>query len=169
MLVWSSFFSGSRRRRVAGRKRDVARLVAGSQPCSTRLQPRETARRHPCLRASRRYDQYAFLLILRQQPDMLLQLDMLLPARSLLPAETIQVRFRLTKPLLGLRSSILNDLNNTSLQCLDRGNVVGENTHVTSSSWDIDLGDTLGRVKGLNISLDIHHQQCARADLVGKG
>jgi hypothetical protein len=53
---------------------------------------------------------------------------------------------RLTEPLLGLRSSVLDNLNDTSLQSFNGRNVVGENTHVTGSSGDVDLGDTLGRV-----------------------
>ena len=58
----------------------------------------------------------------------------------------LQAISRLTEPLLGLRTSILDDLNDTSLQSFNGRNVVGENTHVPGSGGDVDLGDTLGRV-----------------------
>jgi hypothetical protein len=59
---------------------------------------------------------------------------------------TLQATSKLTEPLLGLRSSVLDNLNDTGLQSFDGRNVVGENTHVTGSSGDVDLGNTLGRV-----------------------
>lgn len=55
----------------------------------------------------------------------------------------------LTEPLLGLRASILDNLNNTSLEGLDGWDVVGEDTHVTSCGRDVDLRNALGRVEGL--------------------
>lgn len=55
----------------------------------------------------------------------------------------------LTKPLLALLSVLLDNLNHTRPESLDGGNVVGEDTHVTSSGGDVDLNDTGRRVEGL--------------------
>lgn len=71
----------------------------------------------------------------------------------------------LTKPLLGLGSGVLDDLNNTSLQSLDGRDVVGEDTHVTSSSRDVDLRNALRRVEGLDQSVKTQNPtgtSCAR-------
>lgn len=59
------------------------------------------------------------------------------------------VKLALTKPLLALLSILLNNLNDTRPKGLDGRNVVGEDAHVTSSSGDVDLDDTGGRVEGL--------------------
>lgn len=59
------------------------------------------------------------------------------------------LKLGLTKPLLALLSILLNNLNHTRPKGLDGRNVVGEDTHVTSSSGDVDLDDTGRRVEGL--------------------
>lgn len=51
--------------------------------------------------------------------------------------------WRLTEELLGA-TAFLNDLNETGLQLFDRGNVVGEDTHLTGLGGNVDL-DTISR------------------------
>lgn len=46
-------------------------------------------------------------------------------------------------------ATVLDDLNQTGLQLLDGGNVVGENTHLSGLGGDVDLDDILGLVDGL--------------------
>lgn len=76
----------------------------------------------------------------------------------------------LTEPLLWLSTSILNDLDDTSPQSLNGWNVVGKDTHVTSSSRDVDLRDTLRRVKGLHDQPLVISESLLRAetDLMGE-
>lgn len=47
-----------------------------------------------------------------------------------------------TEELLG--TALLHDLNQTRLQLLNRGNVVGEDTHLTSLGGDVDLDTGVG-------------------------
>jgi hypothetical protein len=51
-------------------------------------------------------------------------------------------RSSLTEELLST-TALLNDLDQTGLQLLDRGNVVGENTHLTGLGGDVDLDNIL--------------------------
>lgn len=44
-----------------------------------------------------------------------------------------------TEVLLG-STALLNDLNETRLQLLNGGNVVGKDTHLTGGGGDVDLG-----------------------------
>lgn len=46
-------------------------------------------------------------------------------------------------------TALLDDLNQTGLQLLDGGDVVGEDTHVSRLGGQIDLDDILGLVDGL--------------------
>ena len=46
-------------------------------------------------------------------------------------------------------TALLHDLNETGLQLLNGGNVVGENTHLTGLGGDVNL-DTVVRVVSLN-------------------
>lgn len=46
-------------------------------------------------------------------------------------------------------AALLDDLDQTGLQLLDGGNVVGEDTHVSRLGGQVDLDDILGLVKGL--------------------
>jgi hypothetical protein len=48
-----------------------------------------------------------------------------------------------------LAAGLLNDLDQTGLELLNRGNVVGEDTHLTRLGGDVDLDDILGLVDGL--------------------
>lgn len=66
----------------------------------------------------------------------------------------------LTEPLVDL-ATLLDDLHNTGAESLDRGNVVGEDTHVTGRGGDVDLGDTRGRVDGLHslVKMSTEHTQ----------
>lgn len=50
---------------------------------------------------------------------------------------------RRTEELLGA-TALLNNLNETGLQLFDRGNVVGEDTHLTGLGGNVDL-DTISR------------------------
>lgn len=56
--------------------------------------------------------------------------------------------FVLTEVLVGL-AALLDNLNNTGAESLDGGNVVREDTHVTSSGGDVHLGDGLRREDSL--------------------
>lgn len=53
-----------------------------------------------------------------------------------------------TEELLGA-AALLDDLDDAGLELLDRGNVVGEDTHLTGLGGDVDLDDVLGLVDGL--------------------
>ena len=53
-----------------------------------------------------------------------------------------------TEELLGA-AGLLNNLNQTRLQLLNRGNVVGEDTHLAGLRGDVDLDDLLRLVDGL--------------------
>lgn len=57
-------------------------------------------------------------------------------------------RYKHTEVLLAA-TALLNDLDQTGLQLLDGGNVVGEDTHVTRLGGQVDLNDILGLVDGL--------------------
>lgn len=46
-------------------------------------------------------------------------------------------------------AALLNDLDNTGLELLNRGHVVGKNAHLARLGWDVDLNDVLGLVDGL--------------------
>lgn len=61
------------------------------------------------------------------------------------------LKLALTKPLLALLSVLLDNLNHTRPESLDGRNVVGEDTHVTSSGGNVDLNDTGRRVERLLI------------------
>lgn len=61
---------------------------------------------------------------------------------------SISIRGGRTEELLGA-TGLLNNLNHTRLQLLNRGNVVGENTHLARLRGDVDLDDLLGLVDGL--------------------
>lgn len=54
-----------------------------------------------------------------------------------------------TEELLGA-AALLNNLNNTRLELLNGRNMVGQDTHLTRSSRDVDLNDVLGSVDGLS-------------------
>lgn len=54
----------------------------------------------------------------------------------------------LTEELLA-SAALLNDLNETGLQLLNGGNVVGKDTHLARFRWDVDLNDILRLVDGL--------------------
>ena len=41
---------------------------------------------------------------------------------------------------------LLKDLNETGLELLDGGNVVGEDTHLTGGGGDVDLGTVIAKV-----------------------
>ena len=43
-------------------------------------------------------------------------------------------------------TALLEDLNETGLELLDGGNVVGEDTHVTGGGGDVDLGTVIAEV-----------------------
>lgn len=43
-------------------------------------------------------------------------------------------------------SALLNNLDQSRLELLDRGDVVGEETHLTRLGGDVDLDDVLGGV-----------------------
>lgn len=45
--------------------------------------------------------------------------------------------------------ALLDDLDETWLQLLNGGNVVGEHTHITGFRGDVDLDDILGFINGL--------------------
>jgi hypothetical protein len=62
---------------------------------------------------------------------------------------TVQSETRLTKPLLRGLSVVLDNLDHTRAERLDRGNVVGEHTHVTGRGGDVDLDDAGGGVERL--------------------
>ncbi len=53
-----------------------------------------------------------------------------------------------TEELLG-GAALLDNLNEAGLQLLNRGDVVGENTHLTGLGRNVDLDDILGLVDGL--------------------
>jgi hypothetical protein len=53
-----------------------------------------------------------------------------------------------TEELLGA-AALLNHLDDTGLQLLDRGNVLGKNTHLAGLSGEVDLDDIGGLVDGL--------------------
>jgi hypothetical protein len=42
-------------------------------------------------------------------------------------------------------TTLLNNLNETGLQLLNGGNVVGEDTHLTGGSGDVDLGTVVAQ------------------------
>lgn len=48
-------------------------------------------------------------------------------------------RNRRTEVLLG-GATLLNNLDKAGLELLDRGDVVGQNTHLTGGGGDVDLG-----------------------------
>jgi hypothetical protein len=50
-----------------------------------------------------------------------------------------------TEVLLG-GAALLNDLDETGLELLDGGNVVGEDTHLTGGGGDVDLGTVIAKV-----------------------
>lgn len=56
-----------------------------------------------------------------------------------------RARIGRTEVLLG-STALLNDLNETGLELLDGGNVVGKDTHVTGGSGDVDLGTEIAKV-----------------------
>lgn len=49
-----------------------------------------------------------------------------------------------------LAAALLDDLNDTGLQLLNRRDVVGEDTHLTGLGGDVDLDGILGLVDGLD-------------------
>ena len=51
-----------------------------------------------------------------------------------------------TEVLLG-GATLLNNLNETRLQLLDGGNVVGKDTHLTGGGGDVDLGPVVAKVR----------------------
>lgn len=53
-----------------------------------------------------------------------------------------------TEELLG--TTLLNNLDQTGLQLLNRGNVVGKDTHLTALGGDVDLDDFLRLVDRLD-------------------
>lgn len=55
---------------------------------------------------------------------------------------------RRTEELLAA-ATVLDDLNQTGLQLLNGGNVVGEDTHLSGLGGDVDLNNILGLVDGL--------------------
>lgn len=59
-------------------------------------------------------------------------------------------------------SVLLDDLDQTRLELLNRRNVVGENTHLTRLGGDVDLDDILGLVDGLRAAISSCHCQLAR-------
>jgi hypothetical protein len=65
---------------------------------------------------------------------------------------TVQSEPRLTKPLLRGLSVVLDNFDHTRAKGLDRGNVVGEHTHVTGRGGDVDLDDAGGGVERLRAS-----------------
>ncbi len=56
---------------------------------------------------------------------------------------------RRTEELLAA-TALLNDLDQTGLQLLDRGDVVGEDTHLSGFSREVDLNDILRLVDRLD-------------------
>lgn len=64
-----------------------------------------------------------------------------------------------TEVLLG-GTTLLDNLNETGLQLLDGRNVVGEDTHITGGSGDVDLGTAVAR------TLSVKFLEC---DKVGHG
>ena len=50
-----------------------------------------------------------------------------------------------TEVLLG-STALLDDLDETGVELLDRGNVVGENTHLTGGGGEVDLGTVIAKV-----------------------
>lgn len=46
-------------------------------------------------------------------------------------------------------AALLDNLNQTGLELLNRGDVVGENTHLSGLGGKVDLDDILGLVEGL--------------------
>lgn len=50
-----------------------------------------------------------------------------------------------TEVLLG-STALLDDLDETGVELLDRGNVVGENTHLTGGGGKVDLGTVIAKV-----------------------
>lgn len=58
----------------------------------------------------------------------------------------------LTEPLVRL-STLLDNLYDTGTESLDSGNVVGEDTHVTGSGGEVDLGHGGRGVDGLVLAV----------------
>lgn len=65
--------------------------------------------------------------------------------RPMLPSLCLYVR---TEKLFA-GAVVLDDLNETRLQLLDRRDVVRKDTHFTRLGWKVDLNDALRRVDGL--------------------
>lgn len=67
-----------------------------------------------------------------------------------------------------LAAALLDDLDDTGLQLLDRRDVVGEDTHLTRLGGDVDLDGILGLIDGLD---GCGNKQSARENvaLVGHG
>lgn len=53
-----------------------------------------------------------------------------------------------TEELLAV-AALLDDLDQTGLQLLNGGDVVGEDTHLSRLGGEVDLDDILGLVEGL--------------------
>lgn len=67
----------------------------------------------------------------------------------LLGASTNSTRGGRTEELLGA-TRLLNNLDQTRLELLNRGNVVGKDTHLARLGGDVDLDDLLRLVDGLS-------------------
>ena len=61
-----------------------------------------------------------------------------------------------------LAAALLNDLDDTGLQLLNRRDVVGEDTHLTGLGGDVDLDGILGLVDGLD---ECGNKQSARGNV----
>ena len=62
----------------------------------------------------------------------------------------------LTEKLLALSSLVLNHLDDSRSERLDRRNVVGQDTHIAGCCGEVDLGDTGRREEGLGgVSMNV--------------
>lgn len=68
-------------------------------------------------------------------------------------------------------AALLDDLDDTRLELLDRGNVVGEDTHVTRLGGNVDLDDVLRLEDGLVkvISMRCYNSRTTAALRGGRG
>ena len=64
-----------------------------------------------------------------------------------------------TEVLLG-GAALLEDFDETGLELLDGGNVVGEDTHLTGGGGDVDLGPVIARF----VSFHVVARQGARTE-----
>lgn len=73
--------------------------------------------------------------------------------------------FQRTEELLG--TTLLDDLDQTGLQLLNRGDVVREDTHIARLGGDVDLDDVLAPVDGLRAAISSRPSLVARGPVRG--